>query len=125
MRTYSTPRYSVPRTKKTHCVNGHEIAVVGRINKACRQCQNEKQIKYRRKRKAELHEYKLKLGCHVCGYNRSAYALDLHHRDPAQKKFSIGSVLSRAKEAFWAEVAKCDVICRNCHAELHGEEFDK
>lgn len=124
MRTYAEPRYSVPRTRKDFCVNGHEIAVVGRINKACRQCQRDKAIKYRRKRKAELHEYKLAMGCVECGYRKSAYALDLHHRDPDTKEFTVGHNFSLAKERFCAEVAKCDVICRNCHAELHGEEFD-
>ena len=59
----------------------------------------------------------------MCGYNKpvpSAY--DFHHRDPSQKELSIsGKTISL--EILIKEVDKCDLLCRNCHAELHDSVY--
>jgi hypothetical protein len=60
-------------------------------------------------------------GCALCGYDRHLGALQFHHVDPSQKRFAIASVgtalsLERAR----AEVAKCILLCANCHAEVEG-----
>jgi len=50
--------------------------------------------------------------CSVCGYNKNLDALTWHHRDPKEKK----------KEAAGStgETSKCDLVCLNCHAEIHS-----
>jgi len=60
-------------------------------------------------------------GCSICGYNKNVAALDFHHRDPSQKKFNldIRNLSNRRIEKVVEEVQKCDVICANCHRELH------
>src|ERR1700688_4794367 len=59
--------------------------------------------------------------CCVCGYNRCQWALALHHLDPAQKDFGLGTIRANAKS--WAsiveELRKCVLVCNNCHAEIH------
>ena len=74
---------------------------------------NRSQI-FRKRRLKELQDYKLKRGCDKCGYNRSARSLDFHHRDPSLKKHRV-----------WVprgvEFGKCDLLCKNCHYELHDE----
>ena len=62
--------------------------------------------------------------CCACGYSKSISALCFHHRDPQDKVFNISGVrLTRlARVKLEAEVAKCDVYCLNCHAELHDKE---
>jgi hypothetical protein len=77
-----------------------------------------------RERKDRLDAIKLERGCASCGYNRCVAALTFHHRDPAEKAFKIGSgqISSRSWEKIEAEVEKCDVLCANCHAELHAAE---
>jgi hypothetical protein len=75
----------------------------------------------RKKRKAKL--VKMKGGkCTICGYSNSLQALSFHHRDPSQKKFDISSNGGLMKD--WnvvvAEANKCDLLCLNCHAELHN-----
>jgi hypothetical protein len=59
--------------------------------------------------------------CLSCGRGHSKkYPLDLHHRDPAIKLFKISrGVHSVSAERLWAEVAKCDVLCKPCHTWLH------
>jgi hypothetical protein len=57
-------------------------------------------------------------GCIVCGEVVSK-CLDFHHRDPGTKSFTIGKAMQRSvtPEALRAEIAKCDVMCANCHLE--------
>lgn len=58
--------------------------------------------------------------CIKCGYDKCIWALDFHHRDSKTKEFSISSYgHSRSWERVKAELDKCDLICSNCHRELH------
>ena len=57
--------------------------------------------------------------CVDCGYSGSAVALEFHHRDPSTKSFSIGTA-SVSRERLWAEAAKCDLVCANCHRTRHA-----
>lgn len=77
---------------------------------------------WRDKNRARLVEYKMKNPCR-CGESHPA-ALDFHHRESSSKSFDISTGLSRGYS--WnkmaEEIAKCDVICRNCHSILHWGE---
>ena len=64
---------------------------------------------------------KTSLGCKVCGYNKSHYALDFHHRSREDKADSVSRLASNGlRTKVLAEIEKCDVLCKNCHAEVHG-----
>ena len=56
--------------------------------------------------------------CIRCGYNKCIDALEFHHRDPELKTAQIGRYLwvIHTPEAL-AEIAKCDLVCANCHRE--------
>jgi len=59
--------------------------------------------------------------CVLCGYTGPPGAMHFHHVDPATKEFSIGlGGVSRALERARAEVAKCVLLCANCHAEVEA-----
>lgn len=57
--------------------------------------------------------------CKTCGYNKCSRALVFHHRDPTQKELSISSNHCRSWKTLQAELDKCDLLCSNCHAEVH------
>lgn len=59
--------------------------------------------------------------CQKCGYAKCLSALHFHHRDPNTKDFSIGGSHCRKWELVRAELDKCELICANCHAEVHEE----
>jgi hypothetical protein len=62
--------------------------------------------------------------CKKCGYNKSPYALSFHHIDPANKNFDLslnGNILHRWEEVI-EEAKKCELLCLNCHAELHNDK---
>lgn len=72
-------------------------------------------------RRQYVREEKVRQGCKRCGYNSCAEALDYHHRDPDDKEDLISQMVDkcRAWPRLLAEIAKCDVLCANCHRE-HG-----
>lgn len=76
--------------------------------------------KYAKKRAEKyrkfLTEYKLERGCETCGYKESPYALQFDHRKPSEKLFNIAHGRSHPWPKFIAEIAKCRVLCANCHA---------
>ena len=43
--------------------------------------------------------------------------LQFDHIDPKTKKMEIAEAYSRSAEVFWKEVAKCQLLCRGCHAD--------
>lgn len=55
--------------------------------------------------------------CADCGERYPPHVMDFDHRDPATKSFLIagGHGVSKSREDLLAEVAKCDVVCGNCH----------
>lgn len=59
----------------------------------------------------------------MCGYDRCPRALDFHHRDPQEKDFEIAKArdysLKKDGEKLKRELDKCDLLCSNCHRELH------
>lgn len=57
--------------------------------------------------------------CERCGYKKSIAALQFHHRDRAKKEFWLGG-LNRSWKATLREMRKCDLICANCHFEIHS-----
>lgn len=57
--------------------------------------------------------------CFLCGYNKCVGALQLHHRDPNKKEFNLSSYQSTKWIDYKKESDKCDLLCANCHAELH------
>lgn len=54
--------------------------------------------------------------CLDCGGTFSPYAMEFDHRDPSAKTHGVMSMVSRAGIAkILKEVAKCDIVCANCH----------
>jgi hypothetical protein len=60
--------------------------------------------------------------CIRCGYSRNYGALEFHHIDPALKQFQLDmrSLANLRWELIIEEVAKCALLCANCHAEEHN-----
>jgi len=57
----------------------------------------------------------------VCGYDRCIGALAFHHLDPRLKSFGMAAGgLARSLSKSREEVAKCVLLCSNCHAEVEA-----
>jgi len=107
------------RECKTH--GDTQFVLEGRGYYRCRQCRMDHVTKRRKKVKAQLVE---EFGgkCVRCGYNKSVEALQFHHTDPKTKSFGISHKgVTRSYEKAKEEASKCDLLCANCHAELHAD----
>ena len=68
----------------------------------------------------------------LCGLNGSPYALEFDHIEPSEKyRTASGKKLSPAEmvkdyslQTVLSEIAKCRVLCANCHA-VHTHEIQR
>jgi hypothetical protein len=80
-----------------------------------------------RNRFARRNKYKQLLGgkCCRCNYNHCLDALVFHHRNPEEKLFvvtdAIFGKIKYTEEEILTEIKKCDLVCANCHAEIHSK----
>lgn len=89
----------------------------------CKSCDVLRTTEYIRMLKVKLVE--LAGGkCVRCGYNKCIAALEFHHRDPDAKELSLSKVRSLTPKIL-AEVEKCDLVCSNCHREIHWQQFHR
>ena len=48
--------------------------------------------------------------------------MDYHHRDPTKKEFELSRKMKRGSfESIKKEIDKCDLVCSNCHRNIHYE----
>lgn len=84
-------------------------------------------VKSQYRRKQEFIQIKggkcLKCQCVYNGKNGSIF--QFHHRVPANKEFGINlQTMGRVgKKRMLKELEKCDLLCANCHFQIHSEEF--
>lgn len=58
--------------------------------------------------------------CGICGYSKSEWAFAFHHLDPGEKEFSLAQRgMPRSWKKMIDEIAKCVMLCHNCHTEVH------
>jgi hypothetical protein len=106
------------RECKHHGMTEHALRSGGRWR--CKKCGYEAVARRRRKLKRDLIEHH---GgeCVKCGYAGSPAALTFHHRNPEEKEFKISTSTVFGWDELLAESLKCDLVCLNCHAEIHNE----
>ncbi len=83
----------------------------------------QRRVQERQRRNRQwLYEYKKRECCEKCKISHPA-VLDFHHKPGEDKKFSLGDAirlgfsLTKIKD----EIAKCEIVCANCHRMIHWE----
>lgn len=106
----------------------------GQLQSYCKTCQSEyrkayyqensekqigQAIQYKKSFIEWFNSLKATLCCKNCGEPRF-WILDFHHRDPAEKDTEVSALLKMGnKKKILSEIEKCDVLCANCHRDLH------
>ena len=64
--------------------------------------------------------------CQICGYNKNLAVLSFHHRENTKKCFSLSASAFSSKpiNILQIEADKCDLLCSNCHLELHYPQYN-
>lgn len=98
----------------------------------CYNCSPEQLVvnsaEYQKARKrAVKHQLVLYKGgkCIKCGYDKCEGSLQFHHRNPQEKSFTLSAINVSKEldmEELYREVDKCDLLCANCHGEIHFNE---
>ena len=82
---------------------------------------NSQQMIIKREQQEYINNYKGHEGCYVC-CERCYQVLNFHHKVSAEKNGSIFKMINRG--CSWAEllneIAKCVVLCNNCHQKVHN-----
>ena len=90
--------------------------------------QNNKQyyIKKAAEKKEQMkiwfNKLKSSLKCLNCPEN-DPVCLDFHHLNPEEKEIGLAAVVQQgwSKNRIFKEIAKCDVLCSNCHKKEHAK----
>jgi hypothetical protein len=63
--------------------------------------------------------------CQKCGYNKNYAAIEFHHRNASDKSFQLDmrSLSNRSLKVILEEIQKCDLLCANCHREIHHPQL--
>lgn len=62
--------------------------------------------------------------CNSCGNSFDPCQYDFHHLDPESKSFTISENILVSLDKFEEEVAKCELLCANCHRLKHKVNYD-
>lgn len=73
-------------------------------------------LRRRARCRAIVDEVKLSRGCADCGYRAHAIALDFDHLPGCVKSANVARLARTGSvDRLTAEIAKCEVVCANCH----------
>lgn len=107
---------------QTHCKE-----CMSKYSKAYYRKDRSKRVKANRENRAirrkYLFEYKSNHPCVLCNFD-DPRCLDFHHRESEDKDTELSTAVARcwSFDRINAEIAKCDVVCSNCHRIIHWED---
>lgn len=61
--------------------------------------------------------------CSRCGFVGPPICYDFHHLNPTNKDSAMSTIFGRSWNKIKMELDKCQLLCANCHMEIH-EEWD-
>lgn len=96
---YSTVQYHVNPTYRKHYIKNKDT-----------------------KRRIKRQKLKLEFGgkCSICKYDKCLDALHFHHPND-DKEYCVGRAMNHGYNAAKKEALKCQLVCANCHAEIHSK----
>ncbi len=106
-------------TKENFYSNGHTPKGTKKWKPTCKSCESSER---KQSTMSVIHEICGKdLNCQLCGYNTCFRALEFHHVDPHTKEYAVSQFMSsrRSANVIRQEIAKCMLVCANCHREIH------
>ena len=77
--------------------------------------------KAKKKKKEQINQYKMTVGCAHCGYKDNPDILHFHHIDPSTKIANVSRMVGKnhSMEKIKQEIDKCILLCITCHHKVH------
>ena len=57
--------------------------------------------------------------CELCGYNKNLAALVFHHKFDKDISLDMRTLSNNSLDTILCELKKCQLLCSNCHMEVH------
>lgn len=117
----TTRHYLGSLCKRNHEFKGTGQSIRKRCDRTCIECARAASSGVTKarwaKRVAITNQIKLESGCADCGYREHPAALHFDHM-PGTKKFRgvAQMIVNTSMDKLLEEIAKCEVVCANCHA---------
>ncbi len=73
--------------------------------------------KTRKRSQQFIYDLKEKIPCTDCGNYYPHYIMDYDHIDASTKKEKVSTLARCSKKTALEEIAKCELVCANCHRE--------
>ena len=115
------------------CIQCKKTLVGRQVLYCSRQCKNKStnfqhQIYLVQKQRGAARKWQLiqLLGgrCRRCGYQANLGALEFHHARGSKKfQLDMRAIANRSWETVLMEARKCELLCSNCHAEVHRPDL--
>lgn len=84
----------------------------------------DKGLDQKQKIRSFIYSLKEKNPCVDCGVSYPYYVMDFDHK--YDKNFNVSQMTSRyGKEKLLEEIAKCDIVCANCHRERTYSKYKR
>ncbi len=77
-----------------------------------------------KKRRDFVHQSKSK-PCADCGVQYPFYVMDFDHREDEIKEHQLNQIARKKMKTIENEIAKCDVVCSNCHRERTFQRLNR
>ena len=104
---------------------GQAATINGKVYRRhrCAECKNKLQALRKQKIRIWLRAYKSSLACERCGFS-DYRALTFHHRERSEKDFNVSDMIGSGNSLLnvQREIAKCNILCANCHSIEHYQE---
>ena len=90
----------------------------------CKPCNYQRKSNHKMKIKlALIHSVGKEASCEMCGYNKCMAALEFHHVERENKEIALSRIQSlKFTQEQLNEMKKCQVLCVNCHREIHWNQ---
>lgn len=75
-----------------------------------------KRLTYQHRMAQFIQELKATTPCTDCGIKYPQYVMEFDHLPEFEKLASVSSMTSAGMDKVLAEIAKCEIVCANCHA---------
>lgn len=86
--------------------------------------QKKRSVENTKSMRARYQEWKSEQSCVLCGED-AVECLDLHHLDPSEKDDTLQRIISHGSwRKIEEEIAKCIVVCANCHRKIHSGRIE-
>lgn len=107
------------RPCKCSCGETSPDKFYGHKKSICGECHNQYTKRVGQAKRVRAIEY---LGgeCLSCGFDKYPCSIDFHHLDPSQKDSKFRNLRSWSWERIKKEIAKCILLCGNCHTAYHA-----